>query len=140
MLFFFFVNDFDVHRNMYKTLKAFYFILINLFYEKRRKLINVFILILKFYNAKIKNVIIVFIKVIKQLNRGVNFIINNNVDFVCFFLIEIIENMFEQARMSEFSHHNVKKNCRSCFCFKNKKKNFSFDVVKYNKYHFEIIK
>lgn len=92
---FFFVNDFDVHRNMYRALKVLYFILINLFYEKRRKLINVFKLILNFYDVAIDNVIEVLTRAIKQKNRNINFDINKNVEKIYAFVIKLIENIFQ---------------------------------------------
>ena len=55
--YFLFVDDFEIHRNMYRFFKAFYLILICLFYKKRRKIINVFILILNFYDVDMKNVV-----------------------------------------------------------------------------------
>ena len=49
---------------MYRAFKIFYFILICLNYAERRKLANIFILFLKFYNINIKNVMRVFRKFI----------------------------------------------------------------------------
>ena len=60
-----FINDFEIYRNMYRAFKAFYFISIYLFYEKRRKIINVFILILNSYDVNLKTIIKVFNKIIK---------------------------------------------------------------------------
>ena len=64
LFYLFFIDDFEIYKNIYYALKAFYFILIYLNYVKRRKLANVFILFLKFYNVNIKNVVRIFYKFI----------------------------------------------------------------------------
>ena len=57
-----FINNFDVYRNIYRTLKAFYLIPVYLKYTKRKKLANIFILSLRPYNINIKDVVEVFSK------------------------------------------------------------------------------
>ena len=54
-LFFLFIDDFKIYRNMYKTLKVFYWTFLSLLYWKRKKIVNVFILILNFHEVKIEN-------------------------------------------------------------------------------------
>ena len=71
ILYLLFINNFDIYKNIYPALKTFYFILIYLNYEKREKLANIFILLLKSYNAKINNIIKIFNKIIKNLNRNI---------------------------------------------------------------------
>ena len=63
--YFLFINDFEIYRNMYRALKTFYFISIYLFYEKRRKIVNVFILILNLYDINLKTIVKTFNKIIK---------------------------------------------------------------------------
>ena len=53
----FFIDVFDIHRNMYQFLKFFYLIFANFFYEERRKLTIVFILIFDFHDAILNNVV-----------------------------------------------------------------------------------
>ena len=72
----FFINDFEIHRNMYRTLKTFYLIFANLNYNKRRKIVNMFILILKSHDATLKNVVDALTKFIRLLNKKTDLFIN----------------------------------------------------------------
>ena len=49
-----FIDDFGVHSNMYRALKAFYIVPANLSYEERRKIANVFTLTLGPHDAAIE--------------------------------------------------------------------------------------
>ena len=124
---------------MYRTLKTFYFISNNLFYNKRRKIVNVFILILKSYDVVLKNVVDAFAKFIKILNKKIDLYINNQKQKMCAFVFDLIKNLFRQTDNFEFFRHNVQKNCRSCFVFKKVKTNLNFDIMINDKYHFEIL-
>ena len=64
MLYLLFIDDFEIYKNIYKALKVFYLIFIYLNYEKRKKFVNVFTLILKSYNVKLNNIMKIFIKFI----------------------------------------------------------------------------
>ena len=133
-----FINDFDVHKNMYKVLKVFYLISTNLIFHKRRKIVNVFIFIFESHEVALKNMIDAIAKFIRQLNKDIILSINDENTKICVFIFELINDMFQQANNSKFLRHNVEKNCRFCFVFKKKKK-FDFDVIIYDKYHFETI-
>ena len=93
MLYFFFINDFKMYKNIYKVLKFFYLIFIYLNYNERRKIINVFTLILKSYNAKLNNVVKVFIKFIENLNREMKLKINDNIKTIWAFNITFFKNI-----------------------------------------------
>ena len=64
-LYLLFINNFNIYRNIYYTLKIFYFILIYLSYKEKYKIINIFILTLKSYKANFINVIEAIYKLIK---------------------------------------------------------------------------
>ena len=64
-LYLLFINNFNIYQNIYRTLKIFYFILIYLSYKEKRKIINIFILILESYKANFINVIKAFRKLIR---------------------------------------------------------------------------
>ena len=134
-----FIDDFDVHKNMYRTLKVFYLISTNLTFHERRKIVNVFIFTLESHEAALKDVIDAIAKPIRQLNKNTTLSINDEDTKVCAFTFELINNMLQQTNNSEFLRHNVEKNCRSCFVSKKKKANLDFDVIIYDKYHFETI-
>ena len=133
-----FINDFNVHKNMYKVLKAFYLILTNLIFHERRKIINVFIFIFESHEVALKNMIDVIAKFIRQLNKNIILNINNKNQEICAFTFELIKNMSQQTNNSKIFRYNVEKDCRFCFIFK-KKTNFNFDVIIYDKYHFKTI-
>ena len=85
-----FVDNFDVYRNMYCTLKVFYWILINLSYEEWCKVINVFTLSLRSHEADIREIVEVFVKNINKLNVRYEIKINENtVTVIIFFMILI---------------------------------------------------
>ena len=88
-----FIDDFEVHRNMYCALKAFYFILACLFYFERRKMINVFTLTLKFHEIQLKDVVEVFRKFLKKLNTELKMNINDQDHIVCVFVMTFLKNM-----------------------------------------------
>ena len=52
----------------------------------------------------------------------------------------LIDDMSQQIKNENFSHHNAQKNCRNCFIFKNVRKNLKFDIIKNEKYYFESLK
>ena len=78
---------------MYRALKAFYFIFVCLFYFKRKKMINIFILTLKSHEIQLKNVIEVFRKSLKKLNTKLKMNINDQDHIICAFVIAFLKNM-----------------------------------------------
>ena len=60
--YFLFIDDFDVHRNNYRFLKAFYLTLTTLSYQKRRKVVNVFTLTFESHDVKVDDVIAFIVK------------------------------------------------------------------------------
>ena len=84
LLYIFFINDFEIHKNMYRILKTFYIISICFFYVERKKVINVFTFTLKFHDVEIKNVVKNFRKFIRKFNKNLNMKINNNIEIVFF--------------------------------------------------------
>ena len=77
-----FIDDFEIHRNIYRALKTFYLIPVYLNYQERRKLANVFILLLNSHETKIENIVKVFSKSIRKLDDEVNFDINGNIETI----------------------------------------------------------
>ena len=78
---------------MYRALKVFYLILIYLIYEKRRKLINIFILILNSYNIKLEEVIKVFYKFIRELDPEILLNINKEIITIYIFIIIFLDDI-----------------------------------------------
>ena len=67
-----FVDDFGIHRNMYRALKAFYLIPACLSYDERRKLANVFTITLGPHGANLDDVIESIRQPIQELDAGMN--------------------------------------------------------------------
>ena len=58
---------------------------------------------------------------------------------MCVFIMNFIDDMFQQTNNDEFSRHNVDLNCRNCFCSRNELINLKFDIVEKNSYYKKII-
>ena len=91
--YFLFIDDFDVHRNMYRALKTFYFISTYLFYKKRRKIVNIFTLTLNPHEINFDEMIKFFNKHLRQLNYEINLIINAEFYMICAFIIVFLNDM-----------------------------------------------
>ena len=135
-----FIDDFEIHRNMYRSLKAFYLIPGNLSYEERRKITNVFTLTLRPHGASTEDVVKTFAKPIRQLNKEFTLKIDEHDQEVCAFTMTLIGDMLQQADNEGFAHHSAQKGCRSCFCLKDLRKDLTFDVVKEGRYHLDTVK
>ena len=138
--YFLFVNDFEIHRNMYRSLKTFYLIFVNFSYKKRRILINVFTVILKSHDAHFKNVIENFDKVIRTLNRDQNLNINEEQTTICVFIMTFLKNMSQQTNNAEFFRHNAVMKCQICLCSKSDRDDLNYDVIVNDRYHWNIIR
>ena len=92
-LYLLFIDDFDVHRNMYRVLKTFYFISTYLFYKKQRKIVNVFTLTLNSHEINFDEMMKFFDKHLRQLNREMNLIINAESHIMCAFIIIFLNNI-----------------------------------------------
>ena len=135
-----FIDGFGVHRNMYRSLKAFYLIPANLSYEERRKVANVFTLTLGPHGAALGDVVEAFSRGIRQLDRGFAIPVNDTETEVCSFVMGLIGDMPQQAENGGFAHHSAQKGCRSCFCPKALRGDLQFDIVQEGRYHFETVR
>ena len=88
-----FIDDFDMYRNIYRALKAFYLISTYLTYKKRRKLANVFTLSLRSHRAGLGDVVKAFVKLIQKLDRETQLKVNGNLETVCAFAITFLDDM-----------------------------------------------
>ena len=134
-----FMNDFGIHRNMYRVLKKFNWIPACLPYEKRRKLANVFTLTLGPHDAESDIMIDSFAKHMKNLNKGTSMHIESQVNFICAYTMNFLSDMPAQADSAGMMRHTAKFGCRRCFCFK-EKRDFSFDVLNENRSHRQAMK
>ena len=134
-----FVDDFGVHRNMYRALKAFYLIPACLDYQERRKLANVFTLSLGPHGAKIEEVVEAFSKPIRILDSGVDLEINGNMEAVWSFAMSFLGDMPQQADNAGFMRHTAKMGCRTCRCPKEERGNLDYDIRVNGRYHEETL-
>ena len=94
MLYFLFIDNFDIYRNIYRALKKFYFISTNLNYKERRKFVNIFILILESHDVTFEYIVKVFFKSIKKLNRDFNLEINDKIEKIYTYIMTLIDDIF----------------------------------------------
>ncbi len=107
LLYLLFIDNFDIYRNIYRALKAFYLIPEYLFYNKRRKTINCFVLILKSHRTNIENVIKVFAKSIKDTNRDVKITINKKIKLICACIITFLRDLSQQIDIAKFLRYSA---------------------------------
>ena len=138
--YFLFIDDFEIYRNNYCFFKTFYFTFVNLSYKKRRKLINVFILISRSHEVNIENVIKCISKIIRRLNKNnIKMNIVEETVFVCAFEMILLDNMLQQTHNEDFLHHFARMSCRTCYCLRKERENLKYNVVINDRYHREII-
>ena len=134
-----FIDDFGVHRNMYRALKAFYLIPANLDYSERRKIANVFTLTLGPHGAKFSDVVEAFVRPIQQLDHGLQVDINGKTESVCAFAMTLLGDMPQQADNGGFMRHKADRGCRTCFCPKESRGDLDFNIIKNGRYHAETV-
>lgn len=132
-----FIDDFPVHRNMYRSLKAFYWIPASLPYHERRKIANVFTLTLGPHGADLKDVIRCLEDSCAELAKGTW--IDDVGRVVCAFPMLLVGDMPQQADNSGFLRHNAIYGCRQCFCTKGERADLSFDISTSGRYHFDTV-
>ena len=132
-----FVDDFGVHRNMYRAFKAFYLIPACLPYEERRKLANVFTLTLGPHGAKINDVVEAFRKPVEQLDHGIELEINGEDEAIWAFGMTLLGDMPQQADNGGFLRHTAKRGCRTCYCPNTDRSNLEFDIILNGRYHWD---
>lgn len=112
-----FVDDFGVHRNMYRALKAFYLTPANLPYYDRRKTMNSFTLTLGPHGASMDDIISNMQDDLITLAKGIEMDIGNDtLALVRGFILVITGDMPQAADNSGFSRHNAGRPCRACLC------------------------
>ena len=134
-----FIDDFGIHRNMYRALKAFYWIPANLDYSNRRKIANVYTLSLGPHGADIADVVSSLKGPLQRLARGVWMELKGVKRFVCAFTLMIIGDMPQQADNSGFMRHSARIGCRSCFIAKENRHDLHYDIIHNGRYHYQIL-
>ena len=139
LLFFLFINDFGIHRNMYRVIKGFYIIPACLLFDERRKPANVFTFTLGPYEASFRDVVNNISFGLDTLGLGVELDINSIFTIVKAFSIMLTGDMLQAADCSGFIRHNAAKGCRACFCDRDNRGDLDFDVSGEGRYHFDTV-
>ena len=72
LLYLFFLNNFDLYRNLYKSFIKIYFILAFFFFNERMRRINVFSIIFESYNNNLNDVLKT-LSFLRDIDKGVIF-------------------------------------------------------------------
>ena len=139
LFYFFFVNDFDAHKNMYWALKAFYLISICFFYIERRKIVNVFTFTLNSHDVNIRDVVEIINKSLRHFDRDMKIEINEKMQMICVFIMIFLKDMSQQINNNDFARHNANINCRTCLYSKNKRVNLNYNIIENERYHWKTI-
>ena len=132
-----FIDDFGIHRNMYRALKAFYLIPACLPFDERRKLANIFTLTLGPHGANINDVVEAFRRPIQELDHGTRLEISGQEQAVWAFGMTLLGDMPQQADNAGFLRHTAKRGCRTCYCTTEEKADLEFDTVLGGRYHWD---
>ena len=97
-----FIDDFEIHWNIYWALKIFYWISACLSYSEQHKVVNVFTLSLESYEVSVENIVEVFVKSVQTLNQSCFLSINKVATFVCTFIMILLENLPQQTDNEDF--------------------------------------
>jgi hypothetical protein len=134
-----FIDDFGIHRNMYRAAKAFYLIPACLSFVERQKIANVFTLTLGPHGADPQDVINAFKNSMVLLAKGITMDINGQATLVRGFTHVIVGDLPQQADNSGFLRYNANLGCRSCFVHKSNRGDYQFDCVTSGRYHWDTI-
>jgi len=107
-----FIDDFGIHRNMYRAFKGFYITPANIEYIDRRKPGNQFTLTLGPYGANMSDIVHNLEPGMSKCRGGVMININGRKTLVKAFPITITRDMLAGADNSGFYRHNTNLGCR----------------------------
>ena len=134
-----FIDDFGIHRNMYRALKAFYCIPAALPYDERRKIANVFTLTLGPHGAEVQDVIACFRKALGELSSGVFLTLNGQRTLVRVYILAMIGDLPQQADNSGLLRHSAQYGCRFCFCPKEERGNLEYPSTENGRFHWDTV-
>lgn len=130
-----FIDGFGIHRNMYRSLKAFYLIPAALPYKERRKIANIFTLTLGPHGAEIKDVVEAIRRPIQKLDACMDMDFNGSTERVCAFNMAFLGDMPQQAENAGFLSHQAIRGCRTCMCSRDERGDLEYDIVLNGRYH-----
>lgn len=132
-----FIDDFGIHHNMHRSLKAFYITLAGLPYSAWSKVANVLTLTLGPHGAQMADVVSSFKEEFKELMTGKWVLHDGDMTFVNINVLALTADMPQQATNSGSLSHQAKIGCRSCYCPNELYRDLTYDAVTNGQYHFE---
>ena len=133
-----FIDGFGVHRNNYRSLKAFYATPASLPYTERRKLSNTFTLTLGPHGASMDDTVSSFESQLRGLERGVVFKVNHQNVLMNVFVLAYTGDMPQQAANSGFLSHQGHIGCRICYCPGDQRHDLDYDVIENGRFHYDV--
>jgi len=109
-----YVDDFGIHRNMYRVFKAFYLTPANLSYPDRHKVANTFTFSLSPHGASLDDVANLLEPCWLALHRGVNVDIHGKETLLIGFPLLVTGDTLQQSDNAGLRGHNAEKGCRFC--------------------------
>ncbi len=94
MLFFCFINKFELYRNISRTLLKIYLIFVLLSQQKQSRKTNILLLILKFYNSNFNNIVSALFLTFSKLDKDLQLLINSKKKFIYIFVLAFIKDTF----------------------------------------------
>lgn len=134
-----FIDDFGVHRNMYKALKGIYLSPACLPYSERRRVHHQYTVTLGPHGARTADVVDSIADSFQQLERGVSMDVHGRRIRVCAFVMGLTGDMPQQAANSGFRSHKARVGCRTCYCEDHQREDMTYNVVENGRYHHETI-
>lgn len=132
-----FIDDFGIHRNMYRAFKAFYMTLAGLPYSARSKVANILTLTLGPHGAQMTDVVSSFREAFKELMTGKWVLCGGEMTFVNINVLALTADMPQQAANSGSLAHQAGIGCRSCYCPRALRGDLSYDVISNGRYYFD---
>ena len=134
-----FIDDFGVHRNMYKALKGFYLSPATLSYSNRRRLANHYTISLGPHGVSVDDMVDSFCSEFQSLDRGMTMEVHGQARTVCAFVLGLTGDMPQQAANGGFLSHQGTFGCRSCYCPDYDRGNMDFNVIEEGRYHLQTL-
>ena len=132
------IDEFDLYRNMYRTIMNMYLNFAAFFYRKKIRRINVLSLTLKFHDNNFSNVVAVLQFFMFRFEQNEIVTLNDDQSvFICAFTLIYVSDMSQQQINSEFLKQRIKLSCRFCFINADERDNLNYNIVDKERFHHE---
>ena len=138
-----FIDDFELYRNMYRTLMSFYVNIASFSARKRVKRFNVLSLTFESHESNFSNVVIV-------LQNFYSFDVDQLLKITCdekemnimiyAFIMTFIENMSQQNVNVEIKSQKAKIDCRFCLISEDIREDLNYNIFENERFHHETMR